>query len=80
MGSCSTYHSSSKEEIVFVHIELSCSFQYFRTHLEREQQLVAFKQTTACKPEQALKKFKLIRKRTVTTEYTQLNPSDEKRL
>lgn len=51
---CSTYHSSSKEEIVFVHIELSCSFQYFRAHLEREQQLVAFKQTTACKPEQEL--------------------------
>ena len=50
-----TYHSSSKEEIVFVHIELSCSFQYFRAHLEREQQLVAFKETTACKPEQALK-------------------------
>lgn len=42
-----TYHATSEEEAVFIHIYLISILQNLYTHLEREQQLVSFKQTSA---------------------------------
>lgn len=47
-----TYHASSKKEVVFIHVQFSCSFKYFWAHLEREKQLMTLKQTTAGEPGQ----------------------------
>ena len=55
-----THHSPSKEEVVFIHVEFSRSFQYFWAHLEREKKLVAFKQTTAGVSDKQVKYKKFI--------------------
>ena len=46
-----TYHTTSQEEIVLIHIDFGGMFQDLGTHLEGEQQLVTLKQTTAGEPE-----------------------------
>ena len=45
-----TYHSPSEKKVVLVHVELPSSFKNLRAHLEREQQLVTFKQSATGVP------------------------------
>lgn len=47
---CSSYSSPSEDEAVLVHVEFACHLQDFDTHLETEEQLVDFKQTTTRVP------------------------------
>lgn len=49
---CRSHQSSSKEEVILVHVEFAGHLQDFGAHLEAEEQLVNLKQTTARVPEE----------------------------
>lgn len=48
-----SYNSSSEEEVVLVHVQFSCRLHDPDTHLEAEEQLVDFKQTSTRVPTEA---------------------------
>lgn len=39
----STYHSTTEEEVVFIHVDFRCGFKDLGAHLEAEQHLVLLK-------------------------------------
>lgn len=49
---CFSYNSTSKQEVILIHVEFSGHLQNFGTHLEAEEQLVSLKQTTTRVPAQ----------------------------
>ena len=47
-----THHSSSEEEVVFIHVDLGSRFEDLGAHLETKEHLVLLEQSTARVSEQ----------------------------
>ena len=51
-GTFKTYHTTSKEEAVLIHVEFAGILHYLHTHLEGEEKLVPLKETSTCIPKE----------------------------